>query len=790
MRILLLCLISLSWLCSFELILNTGRENNQAFAVLHAKNDQEFTCKSIIIDAKMHFECEIPGSLDNELKDKSFDNFDLKFIKEEQKIRLIIYPKIPARLFELSQNIYLDKELSLSTTHKSKGFTFLFSKDIIKAKEVDGLNFSIDFPHQSMPYVGALDLNSDPVVIPQSADINTFLRIKEEYDKGNYAQVATDSANAIIRYVNSIFMSEFILYKLRAQDKIYNNNIEMRDQQVLESMINDAKNWTRTYTSDRHFPEILHIMLKTYMSLAQRADVDYTMSILENEQSDSYFTELSRLEFADYIYNLGEKPKAMQIYEDIYYNTANLHLAAKAAMSLARDLLANNNTQGALTYINTIFRANPNYFGEDITRSLELARILYQQKLYDESAVIYESVFKKMPRIDENYEHTLKDLALALSHTSRGVDAKKYIDLYLNEFVDGAFLGEIHKANDEVFLSLKDNNASYLHQRYQALIKQYQTEDENIAKQALDEDMKLYYDEGNFNAILDYKDQIEQAGLNDSAKLLEEAAINALNNDLKDDECLKAVAVFDDFASYNIGQKINDKKKMFECLERTSKINEALKYADTNLNDDLIYYGLKKAYILYDNKDYKSSIKIGQDIASSRLLKSEEENFKAYYIQFVSLLKMNEYNEAIKILRILESYPMNFNMVEAYDSLLSFAKDNNMQTTILTYAPKAIDYQNLRGINLFSPTLEFLYLEALKESSQNELALEVLKDLLKLKLSPEDRARALYTQSLAYEALGNINGLNESLKQCMEVNATSNWQSLCIDKNQLLSQQN
>ncbi|MEE6575294.1 hypothetical protein VWM83_09715, partial [Campylobacter coli] len=41
---------------------------------------------------------------------------------------------------------------------------------------------------------------------------------------------------------------------------------------------------------------------------------------------------------------------------------------------------------------------------------------------------------------------------------------------------------------------------------------------------------------------------------------------------------------------------------------------------------------------------------------------------------------------AIKILQILESFPMNFTMVEAYDNLLIYANDHNMQTTILTYA--------------------------------------------------------------------------------------------------------
>ncbi|EAL6089973.1 flagellar protein, partial [Campylobacter coli] len=110
------------------------------------------------------------------------------------------------------------------------------------------------------------------------------------------------------------------------------------------------------------------------------------------------------------------------------------------------------------------------------------------------------------------------------------------------------------------------------------------------------------------------------------------------------------------------------------------------------------------------------------------------------------------------------------------------------QTTILTYAPKAIDYQNLKGINLFSPNLEFIYLDTLAKTNQNQEALAVLIDLLKLKLSDEDRARALYIQSMTYERMQNTQAQKESLKQCLELKTTSNWQNLCRDKNQILAQ--
>lgn len=372
--------------------------------------------------------------------------------------------------------------------------------------------------------------------------------------------------------------------------------------------------------------------------------------------------------------------------------------------------------------------------------------------------------------------------------TSRSSDAKKYLDLYMDNYLDGKYLDEIRKANDEVFFALADNNATFLHQRYANLMKEYAQKDENIANKALDEDVALYYKEGNLSAVLAYKDQIENKKLTNSAKLLEQAAIQLLNNDLKADNCINAVNIFTQFNAYEIGQKIENKKQMLACLMRTSNMQQAMDYIDKNHNEDSIFYGLQKASILYDNKQYPLALNIAREIANSRILKSDEENFKAYYLQFLSYLKMDDYNMAIKILQILESFPMNFTMVEAYDNLLIYANDHNMQTTILTYAPKAIDYQNLKGINLFSPNLEFIYLDTLAKTNQNQEALAVLIDLLKLKLSDEDRARALYIQSMTYERMQNTQAQKESLKQCLELKTTSNWQNLCRDKNQILAQ--
>ncbi|ENY3332041.1 hypothetical protein ACFXD4_001915, partial [Campylobacter coli] len=41
---------------------------------------------------------------------------------------------------------------------------------------------------------------------------------------------------------------------------------------------------------------------------------------------------------------------------------------------------------------------------------------------------------------------------------------------------------------------------------------------------------------------------------------------------------------------------------------------------------------------------------------------------------------------------------------------------------------------------------------------------------------------------MTYERMQNTQAQKESLKQCLELKTTSNWQNLCRDKNQILAQ--
>ncbi|MCR6594441.1 DUF7494 domain-containing protein [Campylobacter insulaenigrae] len=776
-------MLSISYIFSFEILINKGEDAKIPFSILHLKDDKNFTCKSSFESDKNFFECRIIGTSNIQFQNKEFDEFSIKFKKEQTYLDIIIIPKIPAKMRSYSQDIFDTKEIFNPNPNSAKHFVFVFTKDIKKDQVDDGLDFNIYFNDALMPFIGALDLNSNPIEGTKSADFNAYFSIKKEYEAKKYDQVLRDSINAIKRYQGSIFMNEFELYKLRAQNQLYTYTLD-KDQQILGQMLDDAKNWTRTYVNDKNFTEVMYIMMRIYIGLSQRSNVEYTINLLTTEHKNDFYTIMAMLDYADYLYNLGKKNTAVDIYKEVYYSTSNADLASRAALFLAKDYLEQKNINDARDLIIKILESNPKFFMSDLSNSLILAKILDNNKIYDISSKIYEYIFLHLTKIEKDYERVLKDLAFSLFNNKEYDKAEEYLELYAEEFPMGEYLTLVKQTQDKNFLYLKDTNATYLHEKYEEIMHKYVGE---ISSQALFDNIKLYFQEKNYEKIITYKNDIEKYSNKEAKDILEKSTIEVLTQDLKNDECLKAIDIYDRFKEYNIGSKIYNKKQMLACFKRTLRIEEAKKYIAENEQDDVIYYKLQDADLTLKDKQYKQVVKIVESVLTTRSIISDDEKFEAYYIKFLAQLKLQDYNAMVETLQRLEQFPMNYRMVELYYEFLLFCEKNDFITNILTYAPKAIDYQNLKGVNLFSPDLEFMYIKALTQTNQKQKALGLFKDLLANPLKADERARAFYMQSNIYEDLNQTQNQKNSLQKCVDINSTSDWQNLCKEKISILN---
>lgn len=782
-RFLLLCLLSISYIYAFEIFVNKGEEANRPFMLLHLKNDREFTCKSVFEDEKTHYECNVLGISNAKFENKDFQGFSVYFDKKQTSLDIKIFPKTFSKMFSYDQDIFNASEIESKNSQTSKHFVIIFTDDLRHIKPNDGLNFDIYFKDALLPSIGALDLNSNPMENSNNADLNAYLNIQSEYEEKKYEDVLRDSLKAIKRYQGSVFMNEFELYKLRAQNQLYTYEFD-KDQQVLEQMLEDAKKWTRTYINDKDFTEVMYIMMRVYMGLSQRTNAEYVINILNTEHKGKRFTLMALLDYADYLYHMGQKNTAINIYQDVYYSTPDVDLASRAALFLAINHLEQKNLDEAKKLANKILKSNPEFFMQDLANSLIFAKLLDNNKLYEISSDVYEYIFTHLARIEEEYERVLKELVFALLNAKKYTQAQKYIDLYLDDYPLGEYIGLIKEAEDKNFLYLKDNNASFLHKRYEEIMSKYAGE---ISSKALFDNVKLYFDEKNYSKVITYKQDIEKYSNEEIKNILEKSAIIVLSDKIKNDECLDAVKIYNDFKSYNIGSKILVKKQMLECFKRTSNIEEAKRYIAENENEDIIYYKLQSANLALKDKEYKTVIKKIDDILNTRTIISDEEKFEANYMKFFAQLALKDYNAMVSTLRNLEKFQTNYRLVELYYEFLKYCDQNNLNTSILTYAPKAINYQNLKGVNLFTPELEFIYIKALNQNKQYNEALKLFPDLLANPLKDDEKARVYYMQSEIYEFLEDKPNQKQSLNQCLDINSSSEWKGLCETKLQILN---
>lgn len=779
-RLLFLFIIFFSLASGFEIAYDKGVRRGEHFAVLHLMDDFAFSCKALNKNNIFFYKCIITGKTNFPLQNKSFKEFNLSFEQEKKRIIIYIHPKMFSKMYSFNV-LFKDNIVYAQTQGHSRHYSFIFSKPLRYAKSYEGLNFNVIFDKLKTPSIGALNLNSTPLILPHSADVNAYLYIKKEYDKGDYSIVLRDASKDLKRYKGSIFSSEFFLYKLRAMNKIYTYSHD-KNYKALGKMLKDTKLWMREHPNDANFPEVMYYTMRAYLSLGQKSNAKYVMNILKTEHFSSYFSQLARLDYVDYANSIAQEEKNLQPYVNLYYESKFKKIAARAATTLAIQYFLQKRDRLGLRFTKIILKSSSSYLQEDKRRALALSELLDKNGYYDLSAKTYELLFYSLNKTDKEYESVLKTLGLVLLRAKKYDLASKYFNYYLKEYPQGAYVQLVKQALDQIFLATSDANTPNLHARYEALIKKYAGP---IAFKALEKNILLYYKQQNYPAIIANKHEIEKYSSKVLIPYLKNSAVKEIDISLKSGLCMHAIKTLKLFKQYKIDNEIQDKKAMLSCLMSTQNIDLARIYIKRNFNSDKVYYGIKAAAMALRDQKYKLAKKEALAVLKLHTIKSKQEIDQARHILFLALLYNNDYNDAMQLLSLIKAQPMDFAMLKLYNDFLTYATANKMLVSVLNFSPRAIDYQNYVGSNVFSPQLEFNYLDALKQTKQPAKALNVLKDLVKLKLDAKNMARAYYLYAGFYLMQANTQEAKLWLQKCTKLKASS-WQDLCTGKLKLL----
>ena len=765
----------------FTLTLNSGIDEGKQYSVLHLQDEYEFSCKEEILtyDKKIYV-CQTNIDITPKIDDKILSLVEIRFRKEDGKNKIYITPRANSRLMSEDEPLYSMSDVVPSNKLFSKHYSIIINPTLSEFdKQTNhGINFAPSFDDMMHPSVGALDLNKAPIETADSNDINLYLDIKKLYEVGRYEDVIKQSAIARQRYPGSIFASEFLLYRLRSLDRIF--DIQDSFENVLPiDIANEGKVWLRQFVSDENYQEVLYLVSKAYLRQDMMSDANYNLDILINEHPNSSWTKEAILEFADKIYSIGRQKEAIKMYENVLYSANTLELASRAALSLVETSIDRSKFQDAKDYILKIINANQNYLLKNIAKSMVLAGVFHEKNMDDVASKIYEILLSKLKKGDEQYELALKNYGLSLINTNNVNLAYNTLKRYESEFKDGDYIAQVEQGLDRLFFELKEDNATKLNDYYNLLKEKYgKTE---IGQKALKEQVALFLKNRQYYEILNLTSQIRDLNDTDSTKALNYAALMNAREMIRKDSCQTVVNLVE---NYDIKDGIDSKFKLFDCYMRLARYKAAYELASANiLVPDMLdrsEWLVKLSSTLLKMEKFKDVVKVADDAIAIAATQEYADVSPVLFDRFNALIALNRINDAVATIAAIEQLRGNdFKVIETYDKIAEVMYNNNDFVNASIYAKKAIDMQERTRTDTFSPKIEFEYTNSLIKIEELNEALNATKQLLQTRLSPENRLRALNQIGEIYIKMKNNSAARPYLQECISSNFQSSWKSLC-----------
>jgi len=782
----LIFLLSILPLYGLTINYNTAQENKKPYGMLHIRHDKPFACKVSELElGKKRYTCTFENSLVNPPTPKRTPLMDISFLQRESEFDIIVTPFFNSRLLNMDVNLYDSKEVPLMSNENASHWVILIYESLPFAQQEveDGINFPVYYPELKRPSVGALDLNGAPIEYVRSRDINIYLDIKKAYEAKRYEAVLEDAQEAMMLYPQTIFKDEFALYRLRAMDKLLDDDERNTLLEIdYDDIVNEGKSWIKSFPSDEHIPEVLYYIAKSYLKLGFSSDANYFLDILITEHPNNYFTKKGILIYADSLYNGTKQIEALRLYTDVLYSAKDLDIASEAAIRLAQYSIDAGQIQEAKEFLVKVLNANADFLRKDRDQAYEMAQKLAYNGLEDIAAQIAQTILKGQTKADLRYEELLKDTGLWYAQAKNISKADEYLNRYKREFSSGAFIDEVQEGLDRLFFDLNETNSTKLEEYYNTLLQRY---DNEIAQRAVVEKIKLYTKEGMYEKALSLDDFIRQMDdgelKSEGLEALSKAALLKANNDLLEDNCKDAVGLIE---RYKIADSLKDKKKVFECFYRLSRYDEAIKEAKNhiqvrNLRERLSWMqDLSKA--LFKNENYRELIALSDDIYSLGILVKNPSSKSILQKKALALIALKRYDEALSVVdQIQEELPNEYGNIEVYSALVDYAKTIGSDLMIDKFATLAINLQNSNQVYTYSPEIDYLAISAKERLGKMDEALEIAQKLPNNLQNATKRIQALYKLGELYYKLDKLTEAREVFEQCANMEVESPWKKMC-----------
>jgi len=787
MKLLTLFLLFLSPLFSLEIIVNSAKENNKNFEILHIKDENSFLCREIEKNREVLYECKItsPISFTEKIEKSSF--FHIYFSNENNTTTIIVKPRFNSLLIPISFSLYEKdtisppKKRALSTHWQIVGFKKKI--EYLKKNEDIGINFPILYDKFETPFIGALDIEAKPITYDQKSEIKPYRILQKYFKEKEYEEVIKEANRLLEKEKNVIFKSEIILLKIRAMDKFLES--EQYKKSDLKITYNDleqtAKEWLKNFPSDQNIPEVLMFLSKAYLHNGMKKNALYYLNILTTEYKNSRFTELGKIYLID-TYAEAKPKKALKEYKKILFSTKDIFVASTAADRIANLYLKLKKIEKSKNYFKKILLSNPDFYLKSLDKAYDLAHQLAANSLEEIAAMIADEIIKRTKgkrKRDPFFEELQKNRAYWYDKAGKKNKAYKYYKEYLKKYPYGEYADFVKERLDLLIFDIPDKNSTKTLEQYDYILKKY-AKDKEIKNRALLEKAKLLLTLKKYEEVLKMKSLLKDIKNKEKDKILKEAAYKRALETLKNKKCLKSTLLIKEY-SLKI-EKIYD-KNLFECYLKIADYKNALKIFRKHKNEENLQKRMRWLYmgakLFYKTGEYEKILEICKDFKKLEKITSTSIN-QMKYICFEALSKKDLYSQMISFAKEIEKQnPNNFKNIEIFYEIVKKALLKRDDLTIIKFAKKIMDIQNRFKVYTLSPKIEFIYIEALKRTDKNKEALSVLKEVLKILKDPKKRARALYLAGELSIKNKNIKEAKQFFQKCKELNTTSSWKELC-----------
>jgi tetratricopeptide (TPR) repeat protein len=774
----LLCL----WLplSAFDLSIDSGKEEGDAYSILHLRDIESFGCEATKDEfgETKQIDCTLSHSPQRSFSPIHNTHLNITPTLSKNGYRITITPISKMKLipipFDLSKTAQTyQSDVKMANHWIVVGYPKKAPMLSEKKRDANTINLPVKIYQNSYPYVGGLDLKGKPIKIAAVQDVTDYMKLKKAYSEKNFDKVLEMANYTLDKYPNTIFKNELVLYQIRA----------LHELDKSEKLIELSKQYLHDYSGDPGVAEVLAYTANAYNKVGQPSDADYFFDRLFDEQSDSPFASLGMIYKAQQLESTSTK-KALPYYEKALSSSKDVEIATGAAFKLAKIELGLGHTDKAKSYIDKIVKANPKYFAEVREDALTMAQVFVDRHEPKSAAEISESLLNVTGKESLDRQILLRNLGMQLAQANKREEALKRFNEYLTTYKFGDYVDQVRRAKDGLFFEHDDKNVTNGLKQYDELIERYGND--SVGRKALYKKAQLLLKDNRYKDVLDLESQLyrlDSAEYPDVNSMILKSAVGLDKGYLKEGKCAETISLQ---KMYKIKLLPEWDGLRYECALKTTQYSAAKKIAESHLKAKSVnerqvwlYRMVKTQFAL---GEYKSAIQGGEELATLLGVEKNPPLNEIYRTLFDAMQRSGNSEGMIRHIKNIETlFGNDFNDIERYTQMVAFATARKDEVLTQTYARKVIALQERTKTYNQSPYIEFTLAQSYQKLGKDSDALGVLKSLNSRKLDKEKRSRQQYLIGSLAQRLGNKAEARAAYNASIKADPASAWGKLAKD---------